>query len=36
MENLLGTDNVRMLRGGRHVRGHTQGSFNGVSLLEEA
>jgi hypothetical protein len=36
MENLFGADNVRMLRGGRHTRGHSQGSFNAASLLEEA
>jgi len=36
MENFFGADNVRMLRGGRIARGHSQGSFNAVSLLEEA
>jgi len=35
VENLLGTDHVRMLRGGCHARGHSQGSFNAVSLLKE-
>ena len=36
VENLLGTDHVRMFRGGRHARRHSPGSFNAVSLLEEA
>ena len=36
VENLLGTNNVRMLRGGCHARDHSQGSFNAVSLLKEA
>jgi hypothetical protein len=35
VENLLGTDHVRMLRGGRHARRHSQGLFNAISLLEE-